>query len=112
MMAIQTFRKIFHFHNMYPSKMPNEPHFAKNGLKMLLTTVTLNINMFPLWAYFFLEAKTFSEYAESFYSVSTITLVSSISLIFMYKRINVFQLIDDFEIIFQERKFSIYLNVR
>lgn len=92
--------------------MPNEPHFAKNGLKMLLTTVTLNINTFPLWAYFFLEAETFSEYAKSFHSVSTTTLVSSILFIFMYKRMNVFQFIDDFEIVFQEREFSICLNVR
>lgn len=56
--------------------------------------------------YFLNEAKTLSEYAESFYMFATAALVFVAFLVIIQKSSNISQLIGDFETVIHESKYS------
>lgn len=74
------------------------------GAKSVMVLLLLGQYILSTAAYFLFEAKTIEEYSESFYILTTAALILFIVSVMIFKKVNIFQFIDDLREIIQKRK--------
>lgn len=83
------------------------PSFFKHfNIKNVIVLLFLGQYAISTAVYFLNEARTLSEFAESFYIFATAALVFVAFLVIIQESSNIFQLIGEFESVIHESKFS------
>lgn len=80
------------------------PHFQFNR-QICLSISFLTIYTTWSWIYFFIEASSFSEYADSLYSSWSMSFILFTGLIMIIHSTDIFDLLQDFETAVQRREF-------
>lgn len=109
MKAFHSTRKLFGSLGIYRLSSPQNHLFE---WKILFVFILFGQYIISLMAFFLFEANTLSEFTASYYAVATTTLLFFTSISMFRKKMDIFQLLDNFENVIEQRQSILKIHLK